>query len=79
MTTLESNENLEISLLLSLPTELCHENSMLGSQNGPLRVRVVIFQSLAVILYVEVRTILFCDKNLGLLSLHLQKIWPVLL
>ncbi len=35
---LTKNGNLEISLSVSsISTELCHKNSMLGSQNGPLK------------------------------------------
>ncbi len=36
--TSESTENLEISLILSISTDLCHKNIMLGFQNGrPLK------------------------------------------
>ncbi len=34
--TSELTENLEISLFLSISTELCQKHNMLESQNGPL-------------------------------------------
>ena len=36
-TQTQSTENLGSKLLKSISTELCHKNSISGSQNGPLK------------------------------------------